>query len=471
METKALQARVEGKVTRATDDGYEQLRRAMTWNQLTPARYPELIVQAATEQDVVEAVRFAHANEIKVAVRGGGHSWVGFSLRDAGLLIDLGNLKQVSIDAEARTATVQPGATGRELNDQLAAHGLAFPVGHAPSVPMSGFLLNGGLGWNFNSWGPACFSVEAAHVVTADGRLVFASQEQHADLLWAIRGGGPGFFGVVTQYTLRLYSVPRAITSSTYFYPVERIAEIGEWLADVTKRLPSEVELTMFVSPAPPELAEQCRSANGFVAILAATAFLHSEREAVAALSLLESCPVINECLHKELNLPTPFDALLDMGERLWPERHHYLVDTLWSNSPPGQQLAAVRDHFLRAPSPKSLALCVFSTGIQGNAVVRADAAFSMTARTLILCYAIWERPEDTIANTAWFREMISALDMFAVGYYVGESDIVAEPERAERSFVRANWQRLQELRRRYDPDGLFHGYFSRGEITIQSVA
>lgn len=461
MEVKELQSRIEGKVTAASDDGYENLRREMSWNQLTPERYPQMVVQVASEHDVVEAVRFARTNRMKIAVRGGGHSWVGFSLRDGGLLIDLESLKQVSIDEDARMASVQPAVTGRELNHHLAPRGLAFPIGHCPTVPLSGFLLSGGLGWNTNTWGPACFSVEAARVVTADGSLVVANQEQHADLLWAIRGGGPGFFGVVTQYHLKLYPAPRAITTSTYCYPLQLIEEIGAWAASVASQLPREVELTIFIAPAPPDLAELCRSSNGFVAILSATAFLDREIEAAATLGLLENCPVVHECLQKEVNQPTPMDALLDLGSMLWPSGHRYLADTLWSNSSPAQQLATMRDYFLQAPSPKSLAAFVFPTGAERGAPVLPDAAFSMMAGTLLLCYAIWEGPQDDAANAAWHREAIAALDRFAVGHYVGESDIVAEPARAERSFAPANWQRLQSLRRTYDPDDLFHGHFT----------
>jgi FAD/FMN-containing dehydrogenase len=461
MEVNELQSRIEGKVTTATDAGYENLRREIIWNHLTPTRYPQLVVQVATEHDVVEAVRFARTHRMKIAVRGGGHSWVGFSLRDGSLLIDLGRLNQVAIDRAARTAAIQPAVTGRVLNRQLAAHGLAFPVGHCPTVPLSGFLLNGGLGWNFNGWGPACFSVEAANVVTADGSLVVANQEQHADLLWAIRGAGPGIFAVVTQYLLKLYPVPRAITTSTYYYPLQHIEEVGTWAASIARQLLREVELTIFCTQAPPALAERCRSSNGFVGILSATAFLDTEREAAATLSLLENCPVSPDCLEREVNQSTPLDALLDMGGMLWPERHRYLADTLWSDSPPAQQLATVREYFLRAPSPKSLAVCVFSTGAEGRTAVLPDAALSMTAGTLLLCYAIWERPEDDGANAAWHRETIAALEPFAVGHYVGESDIVAEPARAARSFATANWQRLQSLRRQYDPDGLFLGHFS----------
>ena len=164
MEARELSNRIEGKVVTATDDQYEHLRSVMSWNQLTPKRYPRLIVQVANEQDVVEAVHFARTNKMRIAVRGGGHNWVGFSLRDDSLLIDLGRLKRISIDRVDRTATIQPAVTGRELNGQLREHGLAFPVGHCPSVPLSGFLLSGGLGWNSMKWGPACLSIEAANL-------------------------------------------------------------------------------------------------------------------------------------------------------------------------------------------------------------------------------------------------------------------------------------------------------------------
>ncbi|MGQ0696422.1 MAG: FAD-binding oxidoreductase, partial [Nitrospiraceae bacterium] len=166
MEVEALRSRIEGKVTTSSDSGYEELRRGIVWNQRTPARYPRLIVQVATEHDVIESVRFARTHRMKISVRSGGHSWVGLSLRDESLLIDLGRLRQCSIDPEARLATAQPAVTGRELNDRLHTHGLAFPVGHCPSVALGGFLLNGGLGWNSSRWGPACFSIEAANVVT-----------------------------------------------------------------------------------------------------------------------------------------------------------------------------------------------------------------------------------------------------------------------------------------------------------------
>jgi FAD/FMN-containing dehydrogenase len=457
VELKELRSRIEGGVTNSADTSYESLRRAMVWNQLVPERYPRIIVEAANENDVVEAVRFARANRMKIAVRGGGHSWVGFSLRDESLLIDLGRLNAATIDAQARLAIIQPAIRSRELNRLLAERQLAFPVGHCPIVPMSGFLLNGALGWNFNAWGPGCFSIEAAKVVTADGNLVVASEPRNPDLLWAVRGAGPGFFGVVTEYSLRVYPAPRAIMTSNYYYPLRYAEELGAWAGEVARRLPKNVELTIIISPAPPPITDQCQSANGLACIVSGTAFVDSTSEAAATLSILDSCPASRDCLLQEPNLPTPIDVLHDACATFWPERHRFLADTLWTNSP-AKVLATSRDHFMRAPSSKSSGVFVFSTGKDRSPF--PDGAYSMTGDALMLCYAVWERSEDDAANTAWHRAMTAQLDQYAVGHYVGESDIVADQRRAERSYSKTNWERLQKLRQKYDPEGLFHGHF-----------
>ena len=142
---------------------------------------------------------------MKIGIRGGGHNWCAAALQEGGILLDLSRLNQVEIDPEARAATAEPVVTSRFLAKELAKHGLAFPVGHCPCVPLSGFILSGGLGWNAGEWGISCFSLLSVDVVTADGSLVTASETENTELLWAARGAGPGFFGVATKYRVRLY--------------------------------------------------------------------------------------------------------------------------------------------------------------------------------------------------------------------------------------------------------------------------
>jgi FAD/FMN-containing dehydrogenase len=459
IDLRELRSRVTGAITTSEDSHYEQLRRSMVWNQLVPSRRPAIIVQAANENAVVEAVRFARANGMKVAVRGGGHSWIGFSLRDNSLLIDLGRLKNVSIDRDNRVAVIQPAISGRDFDRRLAAESLAFPVGHCASVPMSGFLLNGGIGWNYNTWGPGCCSIQSARVVTADGSLVVASDKENADLLWAVRGAGPGFFGVVTEYTLRVFPAPGTITTNNYYYPLELAGELGVWAASVSCKLPNQVELTCSIGAAPASIADRCRASRGFACGLSVTAFADNPLAAASMLKVLDDGPLADSCMRKEANLPTPIATLLEMNALLTPADYRYLTDTLWTNSSAGNVMALSGAHFMAAPSSKSTQLLSFSTG--SEPLQLPDCAYSMIAGALLICSAIWELQADDVANSDWHRATMAALDEYATGHYIGEADIIADPERAERSYSKASWNRLRLLREKYDPDGLFHGIFN----------
>ncbi|MCA1842137.1 MAG: FAD-dependent oxidoreductase, partial [Actinobacteria bacterium] len=201
------------------DPGYEDARRGALWNAKKPDRFPDVIVRAASNEDIVDAVAFARSRGLRIAIRSGGHSMCGSPVRHGGLLLDLSPLDGFSVDPASRTATVGPAVSARTFAAGLAEHGLAFPVGHCGDVPLGGYLLSGGAGWNRGVWGPACFSLEAVELVTADGELVRADEQQHADLFWAARGAGPGFFGVATRFHVRVYPLPNVIRSSTHLYP------------------------------------------------------------------------------------------------------------------------------------------------------------------------------------------------------------------------------------------------------------
>src|SRR5262249_2857507 len=197
---------------------------------------------------------------------------------------------------------------------------------------------------------------------------------------------GPGFFGVVTEYTLRAYRAPEAITSSSYYYPLERIEEVGEWAGRLARRLPREIELSIAIAGPPPSIVDRCGA--GFVCVVVGAAFADTPTAAASMLKVMDTCPVLGTCIHKELNLATSINALGDLMSMMMPERHRYFSDTLWTNSAPGEVLALSREHFLRAPSLKSSQYFVFSTG---ERLPFPDAAYSMWGDALLLCYAIWE--------------------------------------------------------------------------------
>jgi FAD/FMN-containing dehydrogenase len=448
-------AGLEGSVSWRGDRDYEPTRRSMLWNAWTPARLPELIVRAASVQDVAAAVAFARSRELKIAVRGSGHSWCGSPLREGGLLLDLSQLRELSIDPVSRTATVQPGVTSREFTSALAAHELAFPVGHCGHVGVSGFLLSGGLGWNYGVWGPACLSVTGVEAVTADGQLTRADERQNADLFWAARGAGPGLCVVATQFDLKLYSMPKAITSVTYVYALDDVEGIASWALEARATLPPAVELALLLAPAPPEVAAR---PGERVVLLAGTAFVDSPDEASRMLAGLEGCPARVRCLTRQVNRAIPFEALYEGEDAAWPEGHRYAADNLWLNAGLDELLATLGAEIAHAPSAKSLVLVVLPPAPHEDTEL-PDMAFSMLGRGLVDCYSVWEDEVDDEANIGWLRDAMKTLAPFAVGHYVAETDLLADSSRAARSFSPAAWKRLTSLRQRLDPQGLFHSY------------
>src|SRR5262245_40830216 len=345
-----------GSVAWRGHQDYEPTRRSMLWNAWKPSRCPELIVRAASERDVVAAVTFARSRGLKVAVRALGHSWCGSPLREGGMLLDLSELREVAIDSGARSATIQPGVSSRELASALAGHQLAFPVGWCSTVGLSGYLLSGGLGWNSGVWGPACLSITGIDAVTADGRLARADEHRNADLFWAARGAGPGLFAVVTRFHLKLYPLPKAITSSTYTYALEDVEHVARWAAKVRPAVPPTVELALWLVSTRPEVAA---GPGERVVLLTATAFVDSCDDASRALALLEGCPARDRCLSQVVNRAMPVEALFEGEDAAWPDGHRYAADDLWLNADLEEVLAVLRPQIVRAPSSKSLVLLI----------------------------------------------------------------------------------------------------------------
>ena len=163
-----------------TDADYEATRRRMIWNERIPARFPDVIVSVTSDADVIEAVKLARSRGLRISIRAGGHSWIGTSLRDGGMLIDLSRLNGVTVDVAAQRATAEPAIKNTELVAALAQHELAFPAGHCPTVAIGGYLLAGGQGWNQGGWGIACSNVLAIDLVNAEGELITADAQHNS---------------------------------------------------------------------------------------------------------------------------------------------------------------------------------------------------------------------------------------------------------------------------------------------------
>ena len=283
-----------GKLWRRGDDGYEEARVGRVFNARRPQRFPAAILLAADEDDVVAGVRLARDEQLRVAVRSGGHSWAAWSVRDGSLLIDLGAMREMSYDAATHVATVNPAVRGgTELAPFLTDRGRAFPGGHCESVGLGGFLLQGGQGWNSRSWGWACENVLAVDVVTADGDLVRADEYENSDLYWAARGAGPGFPGIVTRFHLNTYELPPVMVQDTWTFRLEDAEPLLRWLHDVLPTLHRTVEPVIAATRLPDvPLDEGKARPEGTVLLLHTTVMGDSVEEIDRLLEPLDACPL-----------------------------------------------------------------------------------------------------------------------------------------------------------------------------------
>lgn len=459
MKWDILQKRIKGKVVPASAPEFLSVRDAMVWNNIKPNRSPDVIVTVKNDDDVVEAINFARENNLKVVVHGGGHTWCGLAVRNGGMTIDLSQLTESSIDKATRRAVIQPVISNRELARRLGKHDLAFPIGHCPTVKVSGYLLNGGMSWNLSEWGPACLSLEAIEFVTADGKKIIASNTEHPDLFWAAKGCGPGMFAVATRFHLNCFPLPKAIMTSTYFYSLNHLREVVEEVTLLGWKMPSIVELSIFLIKAPPELANQCKASNGKLCMVTAVAFAHTKEEGIKALSILETGTMSKKCLSKIVNEESNFEKLSDNAGASWPENHRNLCENQCSKANPVDILMAVRDKIIDAPSPKSVIVFCQSTGQHNLIEPHENIAFSMDATSYGGSWAIWEKPEDDAANMKWQDEVVARIKPFTSTHYIGETDIVQDNTRVKNSYTPDKWKRLEQIRAKYDPTGLFFGY------------
>jgi len=420
-------------------DGYELQRIGAVWQALKPPRYPDLIVQARSEADVIEVLRYARARRTTVAVKGGGHNYVASYLRNGGILLDVSNLRAVDVDTSHALVHAQPGIRAAELCECLKSQGLAFPLAHSANVPIGGYLLGGGMGWNGESWGRmACFRVRALDVVTAAGERLTIDERSHPDLYWAARGAGPAFCAVATRFHLEAFPYPAGMRAAAYPFPIEKVASVARWLhALALKRIP-DLELTMALETE--SGVKQCTAA---IACFAAT-----EAKARETLqTVARSAPPDLE-VSADRSGPITFDDLYAASLTQHPLR--VAADNVWTTRPleAAERFAAA---WQRAPSPKTVGIVNF----QGDRGALPDAACSSTGTAYVLWMASWSDPAQDDANFRWSQAVADELQPSTSAVYVNECDLERRPQRAALCFPAAKRERLRAIAARYDPGGL----------------
>jgi FAD/FMN-containing dehydrogenase len=448
MDTTALSAlreNVRGTVISAEDADYDEAR--TVYNAMIDRR-PSVIVRPANTGDVMTAVRFAADNDLTIAVRGGSHSVPGFGTADDALVVDLSSMRSVRVDPLTQTARVEGGATWGDLNAAAYPFGLATTGGIISTTGVGGLTLGGGIGYLARGLGLSCDNLLAADVVTADGSFHVASDKDDADLYWAIRGGG-GNFGVVTSFEFRLSPV-KDIYGGPMFFELDRAGDLLRFYRDFIVDAPEELGCFPAYQIAPPlPFIPEDRHGEPFIAMVTCWAGDPAEGEK-ALQPIRDVAPRVAEHVgvmpYPALN--SAFDGLVPPGlQHYWKAN---FVTELTDDA-----VAAHLEHGPKVPVVNST-MHIYPINGAVHRVEPGATAFAYRDATFATVIAgMWPDPADNEANTAWVKDYYAATAPHSEeGGYV---NFMAEDDQSRiRANYRGNYDRLAEIKRRYDPDNLF---------------
>jgi FAD/FMN-containing dehydrogenase len=441
-----LRDATRGDVFAAGDDGYEDA--SGIWNGVHDDRRPALVVRCSGAADVIAAVGFARSNDLPIAVRGGGHSIAGFSTCDGGIVIDLGDLRGVRVDPEARRAFVGGGATWADIDHETTAHGLATTGGLISTTGVGGLTLGGGIGWLMRKHGLACDNLVGADVVTADGRLVHTSETERPELLRGLRGGG-GNFGIVTELELAVHPVGPIVYAGPIFYPADAAGDLlrafREWAPDAPDDITALVNLT--TAPPLPVIPEAWhgRKVAAFIGMSAGAA----EDGAALIAPFREVAEPI-----ADLFGPMPYTVMQSLIDPLWPKGiQAYFKATNLARLDDGLIDELCRKH-LEAPG----AQCEIHVHQMGGAMARVtDDASSFGERSMpyvLNAVTGWQDTGDADAHVDWARSVIAAAADASTGR--AYTNFLADRDAARTSYDAATYERLASLKAEFDPTNLF---------------
>ncbi len=441
-----LREAVRGGILTQGDEGYADGCRV--WNGAHDGHRPALIVSCTGAADVTAAIGFARSNDLMIAVRGGGHSVAGFSTCDDGMVIDLSPMRSVRVDPESRRATVGGGAVWADVDHETQAHGLATTGGLVSTTGVGGFTLGGGIGWLMRKHGLACDNLVSADVVTADGRLVHASETENADLLWGLRGGG-GNFGIVTQFEFELHPVGPMVYAGPIFYAADADRDLlrafREWSSDAPDEITALVNLT--TAPPLPVIPSDWHGKK-VAAFIAVSAGPLDEGE-----SLVSEFRSVAEPIADLLG-PMPYHVIQTLIDPLWGKGINSYFKATNLSRLDDELIDKLCDLHLAAPGPQ----CEIHVHQMGGAVARvADDATAFAERSMpFVLNAVtgWHDAAAGSSHPEWARKAITAADHATTGRaYV---NFLGDTDAGRSSYGADTYDRLVTLKNEYDPSNAF---------------
>jgi FAD/FMN-containing dehydrogenase len=442
----ALCRKIRGTVALPGDEGYDAAR--TIWNAMIDRR-PGLVLRCLNTADVVEAVKFARDEKLLFAIRAGGHNIAGNAVAESGLLIDLSLMKAVRIDAQQRTAQVEPGATLADFDKEAQAFGLATPLGINSTTGVAGLTLGGGFGWTTRKFGLTVDNLISADVVLADGTFMRASEQENPDVFWALRGGG-GNFGIVTSFEFKLHPLGPEVLSGLIVHPLENAAELLRAFRRIAHEMPDELTTWVVIRKAPPLpfLPPEWHGREVLIFAACYAGDIEAGKKAVAPLRGLGKPIADVIASHPFTAWQAMFDPLLTAGARNYWKSHDF-------NDLSDAAIKVILDGARTLPTPECELFIAHVGGAMARISSDATAWSNRKPHFIMNVHTRWRDKEQDAACIAWTRKLFDAAAPFASGSVYVNFMPNDEGARIENAYG-ANYERLADIKRRYDPDNLF---------------
>jgi FAD/FMN-containing dehydrogenase len=431
-----FKSNLRGHLLRPGDALYDEARKL--WNGMFDRR-PAIIVRSAGVADVIAALNFARDSGLRVAVRGGGHSFPGHSVCEGGLLVDLSPMKGIRVDPARRTVRAQAGVKWLEFDHETQRFGLATTGGTASDTGIAGLTLGGGLGWLSSKYGLTVDNLISADVVLADGRFLTANAAENPDLFWGLRGGG-GNFGVVTSFEYQLHAVGPTILGGMVVYPFEKAKEVLRFYRQFSKGAPEELTTyAAFLNPP---------SSETVAAVICCYCGPIGKGEDVLR-PLKTFGPPMQDMLG-----PMPYRTQQCLTDAALPTGSHYYAKGGSLADLTDEAIDVFAEYVTTKPSPLSAVMIQTVCGVASRVDSEAMAFPHRRLAYAPVIVAQWLGAADTERNVRWARDFWKALQPFAGGVYV--NDLSYDDENRIRSAFGQNYERLAALKKKYDPENFF---------------
>lgn len=444
---------INGSIHTKEQPNFESTMFSFLYNQQKFNRIPDMITEPNTVEDIINIIKFAKQNGKKLTVLSGGRSFSAHSMRNNCIVISLKNFYNFSINKDNMTAIAEPGVGGSTLMKVLYKNDLFFPAGHCEGVCLGGYLLQGGYGWNGRKLGIACKSIIAMDIITASGELVHANEQENADLFWAARGSGAGFFGVVIKFYLQLYPLPKYRAIIAHDFSIKHLEDVYRWAYDIGPEVPKSVEFQMLMN-------KNMMNILGPGIEAFAPIFADTREEFEEAKKFMEQSPIKKKAIITTPAFNPGINIFYKATMTHYPKDYRYGVDNMWTHADIDELLPFIKEIAKTLPPAPShfLWLNWYPDAID------TDMAYSKEDNIYLALYSCWKNDRDTAKYHHWASDMVGKMQHLSSGIQLADEGLHM---RTDAFMCDEHFSRVQQIRTLRDPERLFMEWHSAPDKAI----